>query len=366
MAGISAMNIAIGMDAGAAEKGFNRLGAMVEGFQADLTKATMIGSAFGTLIGNMATDSVRKVEGLAKSFATMRQEMEKADFTKLIEAGANPQDIINSKAFEESVFGGVAKAQSAWDEMVRVATDVFAPAVSGVFTGVASVVKATTEAFTEIMNPEKLGLQNMFENMYKITLDIAKVLVDAGQQVGKIFNNARLIANPTATGQAWDDFRKELPWWMGGLSRKAYNERLNNRLTKMPGADLKQIEAVQQAEEWINGLGERARTKLDELKVNPPKFNLDPEKLFGSIRNQANEMATVNPNSVFAPLMERGGMADWKQTQLQAGIANDVTLERFRESMRKQDQLINAVNGVRDAVNAKPGAQANGIVAIPR
>lgn len=340
---LSTLSIQVGMDSNAAERGFNRLGALIDGMSSKISTAAMAGSAIGTAMGAAAVEFGRRVEQMIQSVIKFRMEADKAKFQKMIDEGASVDSVVNSQAFDESVLGGMTKMKSAWDEMLDSVTSVFAPALSGVFTGIGAVIKGFTDWFKDIFDPKQFKFEDMFKNAYTIVLDIAKVLIDAATGFIKIVNKARELAQNIS--QAGDMMALDV----GLITRETFNERLNNRLGN--------FQEIQQANAWLDRMRDKAWAGLDAVRDRPPQFNFDPNNLFNvPVQKQAQTIVErFDPKSVFAPMMERGGMDDWRQTQIQRGAMQDDAVKKL---------LKEAVDELKKQNNKPvPGSPA-GIVAI--
>ena len=406
MANISTMNLQIGMDANGAERGFNRLGKKVEDLSDELGKLNMrYGTVMGTFLGNALWDTlsgsiqkvtdtasalVNKLADIGKQAIEAARAVEMVDFQKMIDAGANPLELVQSDSFKSSITGTIAYVQEAWNSLMvyigqklQPVVNFLGEAIMGFLQGVQDSINAILQAFGLLdENGPFSGIQTIFENSYNIAVATAKALVEGAREAAKISTNAYLLMNPTVNSQANDlmamQTGESFGWFgrtfLGGITREEYNKRLNTMLEKGQQNGqirdmLKALELGQEADNWLK----QAADALDNVKF-PGRRQADPAKVleFSGLKGPdiSAAMAKPSPDSVFAPLMERGGMADWKQTQLQMGLAQDAELSRFRESMKKQDELKAAIQAGADkvvnAVNANRPPQPNGVVAIPK
>jgi hypothetical protein len=365
---ISTANISLGMDATQAEAGFNRIGQLIEGMGSRLQSATARGAAFGTFLGNLSWKALelgtQKVQDLARSILNTRLEIEKTDFSKMIGEGADPKELMKTEKFDQSILGGTSKMAAAWAEIVDSTTTVFSPAISGVFTAVAAVMKSIGEWIGETFKVSGENLKSIFESCYKITLQIAEKLIEGGTEVAKLINSTRLLGNKSATGSAWDKILFDVGW----IDRREMNKRMNDRLADPNNkGDIEHINTVNNANDAIENLKKSALKNIDGLIKNMPAFNLDPAKVFG-VKVPEKQEKPVDLNAVFAPLMEAGGMADWKQTQLQRGAAQNLDQERFKKQMDKQDETKKAIDRAAEKIvaavqNVKPSGVV-GVVSI--
>lgn len=405
-ANISTMNIQIGMDATGAEKGFNRLGKKVDELSDGLTKLNKrYGNVLGSFLGNAmwdtlsgsiqkvtdtATALVNKLVDVGRQAIEAARQVEMVGFQKQIDNGANPLELVQSESFRSSITGTIAYVQEAWNSLMVYIGQKLQPivnylgeAIMGFIQGVQDGINAILQAFGLLdQNGPLSGIQSVFENAYKLAVETAKALVAGAREAAKISTNAYLLTNPTVNAQAQDlvamQTGENFGWFgrtfLGGIDRKEYNRRLNVMLEKGQRngqiADmLKALEMGQNADNWLG----QAANALDNLKF-PGRREADPAKVleFSGLKAPEIKMDMVkpSPDSVFAPLMERGGMADWKQTQLQMGIAQDSEMERFRQSLKKQDDIRAAIKDGADrvvgAINGNRPAQPNGVVAIPK
>lgn len=406
MANISTMNIQIGMDANGAERGFNRLGKKVEDLSDELGKLNKrYGTVMGTFLGNALWDTlsgsiqkvtdtasalVNKLADIGKQAIEAARAVEMVDFQKMVDAGANPLELVQSDSFKSSITGTIAYVQEAWNSLMvyigqklQPVVNFLGEAIMGFLQGVQDSINAILQAFGLLdENGPFSGIQKVFENSYKIAVETAKALVAGAREAAKITGNAYLATNPTVKAQANDlmamQTGESFGWFgrtfLGGITREEYNKRLNTMLEKGQQNGqirdmLKALELGQEADNWLK----QAADALDNVKF-PGRRQADPAKVleFSGLKGPdiSAAMAKPSPDSVFAPLLERGGMADWKQTQLQMGVAQDAELSRFRESMKKQDELKAAIQAGADkvvnAVNANRPPQPNGVVAIPK
>lgn len=361
---ISTANISLGMDSAQAERGFNRIGQLIDGMSSRLQAATARGAAFGTFLGNLSWKAletgIQKTKELYQSIVNTRLEIEKADFNKMITDGADPKELLKTEKFDQSLLGGTSKMSAAWNEIVNSATTVFSPAISGVFTAVAGIMQKVGEWIGEAFKVSGENLKSVFESCYKITLEIAKALVEGGTEVAKLLNSTRLLGNKSAVGGAWDRSLFDL----GLIDRKEMNKRMNDR---MAGGefqqDMKHINAVNDANDAIDRFRNAGLKGLDNMMLKMPEFKLDPAKVFGV--KEAKQEKPVDLNSVFAPLMEAGGMADWKQTQMQRGAAQNIDQERFKKN---QDMLAEVkrevAKGADKIVAAVQNVKPSGVVGV--
>jgi hypothetical protein len=406
MANISTMNIQIGMDANGAERGFNRLGKKVEDLSDELGKLNKrYGTVMGTFLGNALWDTlsgsiqkvtdtasalVNKLADIGKQAIEAARAVEMVDFQKMVDAGANPLELVQSDSFKSSITGTIAYVQEAWNSLMvyigqklQPVVNFLGEAIMGFLQGVQDSINAILQAFGLLdENGPFSGIQTIFENSYNIAVATAKALVEGAREAAKISTNAYLLMNPAVNSQANDlmamQTGESFGWFgrtfLGGISREEYNKRLNTTLEKGQQNGqirdmLKALEINQEADNWLK----KAADALDNVRF-PGRRQADPAKVleFSGLKGPdiSAAMAKPSPDSVFAPLMERGGMADWKQTQLQMGVAQDAELSRFRESMKKQDELKAAIQAGADkvvnAVNANRPPQPNGVVAIPK
>lgn len=342
---LSTLSIQVGMDSNAAERGFNRLGALIDGMSSKISMAAMAGSAIGTAMGAAAVEFGRRVESMIQSVVKFRMEADKANFQKMIDAGASVESVVNSKDFNESVLGGMMKMKSAWDEMLESVTSIFAPALSGVFTGIGASLKALMEWAKELFDSEDLGIEDMFQKSYEITIDIAKMLVWGGAELLKY-----ALSVKDALAKGFDSLAAFAPGkgMVEGIVRKG-----------LADAGVKGIDdGMNDRFAWIDQQRDKLRGGLDRARKNPPNFNIDWDKFFKRPEVKPANVELFDPKSVFAPLMERGGMEDWRQTQIQRGVAQESDNKKAVNLLMKIEEQLKKL--VEKPIPGAPG----GIVAI--
>ena len=316
MAGsIGNLNIGVTLDGSQAQQGLANLVSVLDQFSAKVARAAAIGSFLGNLTFKAFETSIRgavnMLETLSSKILQIRLNADKTKFQEKLDAGMDPAELVKSKEFNESVLAGVTRFGMAWDNIIDKVTSIFGPAISGALTGAAAILEVLGKNLSEIFSPENFSLQGMFENMYKITLDIASVLVDAGAKLLGFFNDARLLFNKTVVKDAIDEQRNwftrtfpKLAKEMGPLSMFYLPDKdlEKNRQKRMKEAeqngDLAAAQKVIDAGKMIEGFKNRAVQGLAQLANKPPKLEKPPEVILekAGLKVQTKEF---DPMSIF-------------------------------------------------------------------
>ena len=314
-ASIGNLNIGVTLDGSQAQQGLANLVSTLDQFSAKVARAAAIGSFLGNLTFKAFETSVRgavnMLETLSRKILQIRLDADKTKFNDMIAKGADPTQVVKSKEFNESVLGGMTRLSMAWDDIIEKVTSIFGPAISGALTGASVLLEVFGKNLASIFDPNNFSLQNMFENMYKITLGIASTLVEAGATMLKFFNDASLLFNKTVVKEAVEDGTNWLTnnfpniaktMWKFGLynpdkTREQTREKNMNEARK--NGDLDAAQKVIDAGKLIDGFKNRAVEGLAKLAQNPPKFDKPPEEIARKAGLKIPEAKQFDPMSIF-------------------------------------------------------------------
>ena len=299
MAGsIGNLNIGVTLDGSQAQQGLANLVSVLDQFSAKVARAAAIGSFLGNLTFKAFETSIRgavnMLEKLSSKILQIRLNADKTKFDEMIAKGADPTKVVQTKEFDQSVLGGFTKLKLAWDGLVDNVTKVFGPALSGIFTGAAAWVKWLGDNLGKALSAENLNLQGMFENCYKIAIEIGATIVDAGLELVRLVNSIKLLGNKTVRNEAWDKILYDL----GLITKKEWNKRLNENLKEgNKNGDIAAVNKWADQDAVLKGWRERAGNIADNLKRNLPKF--DPDPLAKAAGLGESKAADFNPMSIF-------------------------------------------------------------------
>lgn len=310
-ASIGNLNIGVTLDGSQAQQGLANLVSTLDQFSAKVARAAAIGSFLGNLTFKAFETSVRgavnMLETLSRKILQIRLDADRTKFNDMIANGADPTQVVKSKEFNESVLGGFSKLKLAWDGLLDSVTKVFGPAISGIFTGAAAMVKWLGENISKALDAETLNLQGMFENCYKIAIDIGAKIIEAGLELVRLVNSVKLLGNKTARNEAWDKILYDL----GFITKKEWNDRLNENLKN--GAKNGDIDGINQwadSDRILGNFKNSALAGLNNLKKNLPQF--DPPKLAEAAGLKGNEAKPFDPMSIFGSSASRNSDEAYK------------------------------------------------------